>query len=166
MTAIEFLHFEVAQSSMDIMAASAENMAASSDNMAASVTILGGHSNLKRQKFIQKWTKTRPIFDGFAQFLYKFLSFETSKDVQRGCHDVFRVHGFHKKLKFVEKSRETAKNRPRLCSWKWAIKLLHTPNCFLHKFWLFENALTSEDNMTASVDIWKPQNPKIHTHAT
>jgi hypothetical protein len=54
MTAIEFLHFEVAQSSMDIMAASAENMAASSDNMAASVTILGGHSNLKRQKFIQK----------------------------------------------------------------------------------------------------------------
>jgi hypothetical protein len=42
----EFLRFEVAQTSMDIIAASA-------DNMAASVTIFRGQSNLKTQKFVQ-----------------------------------------------------------------------------------------------------------------
>jgi hypothetical protein len=42
----EFLRFEVAQTSMVIIAASA-------DNMAASVTILRGQSNLKTQKFVQ-----------------------------------------------------------------------------------------------------------------
>jgi hypothetical protein len=35
---------------------------------------------------------------------------------------------------------------------------------FMHEFLPFENALTSEDEMTASVDKWKPTNAKIHTH--
>ena len=59
------------------------------------------------QKFIQILTKTRPIFDGFAQFLYKFLPLKntlTSKDVQRGCHNVLRGHGILKKQEFVQKS--------------------------------------------------------------
>ena len=86
------------------------------------VTILRGQSNLKMRKIIQTWTKTRPIFDGFAQFLYQVLPFEntlTSKDVQRGCHDVFRGHGILKKQKFVQKLRETAKNLTRFCWWHW-----------------------------------------------
>jgi hypothetical protein len=40
------MHFEVAASSMDIMAVSA-------DNIAASVTVLRGQSNLKKQKLVQ-----------------------------------------------------------------------------------------------------------------
>jgi hypothetical protein len=57
MAAIKFLHFEAAQSSMDIMAASGQNMTASRDSMAVSLTIPGVQSNLKMQNFIQNELK-------------------------------------------------------------------------------------------------------------
>ena len=81
----------------------------------------------------------------------------TSKDVHRGCHEVLGGQVILKR----QKSRETAIiSRSQSCAIKIGCVFFN-----IYTFLLFENALTSEDNMAASVDnktaSKQPQNPKF-----
>ena len=78
----QFLLFEIAMTSEDIMAVSSN--------------IIGGQGSLKKQKFVQKLHKTaknRPRFcsclNEFLYILKTSLDDMTSEDVHRNCHDVF-----------------------------------------------------------------------------
>ena len=64
-------------------------------------------------------TKTRPVFGSSAQFMHDFLLLEgamTSEDFMAASLNIIGGWGYLKKEEFVEKSRETTKNRPRFCS--------------------------------------------------
>ena len=108
-------------------------------------------------------TKTRPIFGGFA--LHEFLLFEnalTSNDAQRGCHDVFRGHGTLIKQKFVQKSRGTAKKRPRFCWWHWHSK----ENASLH-IWASRRCAPRRSDVetdTIPSDTWMKNVIRFHAY--
>ena len=79
--------------------------------------------------------KTRPVFGSSARFLHEFLLLEgamTSEDIMAGSLNIIGSWGILKKQEFVQKSRETAKNRPRFCS-------------SLNEFWYIRK--TSMDDM-------------------
>jgi hypothetical protein len=96
-----------------------------------------------------KSTKTRPVFGGSAQFLHEFLLLEgamTSEDVMAASLNIIRGWGILKKQEFVQKFRESAKNRPRFCS---------SVNEFLYIPKPFMDDMNSEDVHKSCHDLKK-----------